>query len=357
MSRLSELILCLVTCTATMVSAATYKPATVPNPKISGQDSYVSNPDSILSADDVEYLNRCCRMLEDSTEVEMAIVVLDSIGGYTPFDFGYELFQRWGIGKAGRNTGVLITFALASRQVQINTGSGIEGVLPDARCSRIIEENMIPRFKMGDYGGGLCAGATAIYTICTNGDAPEELLNMTSATNRGKFASADKDEISDWTLWIAISVLVFLTLLPFLLIVLYQRKTQSTTDEMEQRKGCLTKMICVAIIFPFIIPTVIWFWHRSKRSRCPKCGKQRYKVVLSTKTDAAGGGRLLNETYRCSACGYEHHETTVIPVSSYSGGYSGDYDSDDSYDSYDSDSSSGSWGGGSSSGGGAGGSW
>lgn len=345
-------------------SAAVYSPKTVPDPKQFGQGCYVSNPDTIISQDDVDYLNRCCLLLEDSTGVELAVVVLESIGNYEPFDFGYELFQTWGIGKAGKNTGVLITFALASRQVYINTGSGIEGILTDAKCKMIIENDMIPYFKQGDYGGGLCNGATNIYTTCTSGDAPEELLNMTSSTNRGKFASSayssssSSDEDVTPMEWGIFTVIVFFTVLPFLLIVLIQRKTQSLEDEKEQRDGCLLKMFGCSIIFPFLWPSVLWFLWRSKRFRCPECGKQKYKVIKSEKSPLTNGDTKKTETWLCSACGYKHISAAIVKKPTYSGGYysgGSDYDSGSSYSS--SSSSSGSWGGGSSSGGGAGGSW
>ena len=347
-----------------VMHAATYEPKTVPDPKIKGQWNYVSNPDSILSADDVDYINRCCLMLEDSSGVELAVVAIDSMGDYTPFDFGFELFQRWGIGKAGKNTGVLITFASASRKVQINTGTGIEGVLPDALCSQIIQEDMIPLFKQGDYGGGLCRGVTRIYENCTSGDAPEELLNMKSATNRGGFGgkgTGKDDEPSDLMVIIVVCIIVFLVLFPFLAMVLYQGKKQSTLDEIAQRDGCFAKMAVVCIVFPFLIPTMVWFWHRAKRLRCPQCGRQKYKIVRTEKSAAGVSPKTRMDFFKCSACGYEHMEMTMLPTysgfSGYSGGsYSGgsDYDSSD-YSSSDSDS--GSWGGGSSSGGGAGGSW
>lgn len=364
--RMKMLVLSAVCALSTALAAAVYSPATVPNPKLYGQDYYVSNPDTILSDDDVAYLNRCCRLLEDTADVEMAVAVLGSIGEYEPFDFGFELFQRWGIGKAGKNTGVLITFALSSRQVYINTGTGIEGVLTDALCKMIIENDMIPLFKQGDYGGGLCAAATHIYRICSHGEAPEELMTMTSATNRGQFASASSsssssgdDEVGPLA-WIIFSIIVFLTLLPFLLLVLIQRKDTSIANEMDQRNGCLGWMIIFCIIFPFLIPSVVWFWHRSKRFRCPQCGRQRYKVIKTVKTPLANGDKNKVETWLCSSCGYTHTETSVIKAftssgGSYSSGSSYDYDSGSSYDS--SSSSSGSWGGGSSSGGGAGGSW
>ena len=86
------------------------------------------------------------------------------------------------------------------------TGVGIEGVLPDAKCSRIIQEAMIPAFRKGDYGGGLCLGALQIYETCTDGEAPEELRNAKSVTNRGQYADSDDQEDSEF--WVSLVVLI-----------------------------------------------------------------------------------------------------------------------------------------------------
>ena len=174
--------------------AVDYTPASVPNPKDLGQANYVANPDAIVADSDVVWLNRCAAMLEEKTRVELCVVALQSIGEADVFDFAYELYQRWGIGKKGQNTGVLMLFVLDSHDIRLMTGTGIEGVLPDARCSQIIHDDMIPAFRAGDYGGGLCLGALRIYEICTDGEAPEELLNMRSVTNRGQYAENDDDE-------------------------------------------------------------------------------------------------------------------------------------------------------------------
>lgn len=196
-----------------MLSAAVYTPSTVPNPKNQGQQCYVSNPDAIIADSDVVFLNRCAASLERQTDVEMAVVALGSIGDADAFDFAYELFQRWGIGGEGKNTGVLILFAEESHDIRIMTGVGIEGVLPDAKCSRIIQENMIPAFREGDYGGGLCLGALRIYETCTDGEAPEELRNARSVTNRGQYAS-DDGQMDDAEFWIIlIALIVFIAVL------------------------------------------------------------------------------------------------------------------------------------------------
>ena len=194
MKRLRRYVLCLVVLLSTISVSAAYTPATVPNPKQQSQANYVANPDNIINTDDVAFLNRCAATLDSQTKVELCVVALQSIDDADAFQFAYELFQRWGIGRVNQNTGVLVFFVLDSHDIRIMTGTGIEGVLTDARCSQIIRDDMTPMFREGDYGGGLCRGSLRIYETCTDGDAPEELLNMTSVTNRGGFESSDDDE-------------------------------------------------------------------------------------------------------------------------------------------------------------------
>ena len=211
-NTLRAIVLTVAVFMATLAYAVVYTPSTVPDPKKAGQECYVANPDDILTADDVGFLNTCAARLERETKVELCVVALGSIGDAECFDFSYELFQRWGLGKKGKNTGVLIVFVLDSHDIRIMTGTGIEGVLTDAQCSQIIHDEMIPAFREGKYGEGLCCGALAIYEICTGGAAPEELLNMTSVTNRGKYASSDDSEES-WAGFILITVFLIVIII------------------------------------------------------------------------------------------------------------------------------------------------
>lgn len=189
------------------VEANVYTPSSLPNPKDRGQGWYVANPDAIIADSDVVFLNRCAAALEAKTRVEMCVAAVQSIGEAECFDFCYELFQRWGIGKKGQNTGVLVFFAMESHDVRIMTGVGLEGVLPDARCSQIIHDRMIPAFRAGDYGGGLCLGVLRIYEVCTESEAPKELRNMQSVTNRGQYAEEEED-VEAWIIIVALVVFI-----------------------------------------------------------------------------------------------------------------------------------------------------
>ena len=297
---------------APLIGAAEYTPEEVPDPKSEGQSYYVSDPDGILADSTVTWLNQCSGRLEAETGVELCIVALEGIEGESAFDFAYELFQRWGIGKKGQNTGVLILFVLASHDLQIMTGTGIEGVLTDAQCSRIMHDEMFPAFREGDYDGGLCLGAIAIYEVCTDGDAPEELRTIRSATNRGRYgkeAQSDDDWITTYGTWIGLGVALF----------------------------------------------VVFFAWLSTKRRCPKCKRWKAKVSRKETLVAASYTHtgVAEETCQCRNCGYVFTRRVTIPrLQHISGGGSDSFGG-----GFGGGMSGGSWGGGSTSGGGAGGKW
>jgi uncharacterized protein len=76
-----------------------------------------------------------------------------------------QLFNKWKIGQANKNNGVLILAAIEDRKVFITTGYGIEGALPDALCKRIVTNDIVPNFKQGDYYGGLDAATSSIISL------------------------------------------------------------------------------------------------------------------------------------------------------------------------------------------------
>jgi uncharacterized protein len=101
----------------------------------------------------------------DSTSSQLAVVIMRSTGNYEIADYAVQLYNKWGIGQAKTNNGVLLLVALEDRKVFINTGYGMEGVLPDALCKRVIERDIKPRFKTGDYYGGIDAATSSIIGI------------------------------------------------------------------------------------------------------------------------------------------------------------------------------------------------
>jgi uncharacterized protein len=101
---------------------------------------------------------------ERATGNQVVVVTLRDLQGYTIEDFGYQLGRKWGIGQKEKNNGVLLLVAPKEHKVRIEVGYGLEGTLTDAVSRTIIEEEILPAFRRGDYNGGVLAGTASILT-------------------------------------------------------------------------------------------------------------------------------------------------------------------------------------------------
>lgn len=120
---------------------------------------------TVLNRVELNKLEAMLVAFDDSTSTQIAVVTLPSLNGNQISDFATKLFEKWGIGGAEFNNGVLILLALEEREVWIETGYGVEDRLTDALARRIIEREMVPRFKQGDYAGGLHGAAKAVVQV------------------------------------------------------------------------------------------------------------------------------------------------------------------------------------------------
>lgn len=102
--------------------------------------------------------------LEQRTGAQLVVATIPDLQGYEIEEYGYRLGRAWGIGRAGKNDGVILLVAPNDRRVRVEVGYGLEPVLTDALSSRIVRETILPRFRAGDLPGGVSAGADAIVT-------------------------------------------------------------------------------------------------------------------------------------------------------------------------------------------------
>jgi uncharacterized protein len=110
--------------------------------------------------------------LEQKTTDQLVVVTLKSLQGTSIEDYGYQLGRRWQIGQKNKNNGVLLIVAPSERKVRIEVGYGLEGTLTDAISKLIIENSILPRFKVADYAGGIKRGVEDIIQVLS-GDAQE----------------------------------------------------------------------------------------------------------------------------------------------------------------------------------------
>jgi uncharacterized protein len=169
-------------------SYAQWTVKTVPNPR--GKNSYVSNPDNILTKTEVSKIDSILQEIEDSSKAQVAVIMLQSIGTTVPKEFATELFNFWKIGTKEANNGLLVLFVNDQRRIEFETGYGIETILPDAKCYEIQQNYMVPRFKEGNYGQGMIDGIAATVEIIM-GRYKEITTNETATTNTNTYSTQD----------------------------------------------------------------------------------------------------------------------------------------------------------------------
>ncbi|MEO0151406.1 MAG: TPM domain-containing protein [candidate division WOR-3 bacterium] len=108
----------------------------------------------ILNQRQKEDLENHLREIENKTSVEIAIAIFDSIG-YPIEEYANLLFEKWGIGKKGKDNGILILVSIKERLIRIEVGYGLEEVITDGIAGEIIRNNIVPYFREGDYYLGL----------------------------------------------------------------------------------------------------------------------------------------------------------------------------------------------------------
>jgi uncharacterized protein len=108
---------------------------------------------------------------ETRTTGQFVVVTLKSLQGTSIEDYGYQLGRHWGIGQKGKNSGVMLIVVPSERRVRIEVGYGLEGQLTDAVSRLIIENAIVPRFRAGDYAGGINRAVDDIIQVLND---PEE---------------------------------------------------------------------------------------------------------------------------------------------------------------------------------------
>jgi uncharacterized protein len=124
-------------------------------------NTLVNDYTGTLSPTQKQQLENKLVAFDDSTSTQIAIAIIKSVGEYDINEYALGLGRSWGVGGA-KNNGVMIVVSLGDRKISMQTGYGLEGALPDIITKRIIDNEIKPYFKQGDYYSGLEAGTTAI---------------------------------------------------------------------------------------------------------------------------------------------------------------------------------------------------
>jgi len=128
---------------------------------------YINDFAKILDSTWIQTENTALKTFETKTGAEFAVVTVPSLGGDTVENYAVKLFEEWGIGKKGKDNGILILISQADRAVRIEVGYGLEGTITDADSNRIIQNQMIPNLKASNPAGAITNAISEIETKIT----------------------------------------------------------------------------------------------------------------------------------------------------------------------------------------------
>lgn len=143
---------------------------------------FVNDYVNILSADQNTDLEHRLKTLEDSSSNQVVVVIIPSTKDYEPADYAFALGRKWGVGTKDFNNGAVLLIAKDDHKVFIATGYGLEGVLTDATCKEIVENDITPYFKNNDFYRGISNGVNDIIAA-TKGEYKSQHKKSGKHTN------------------------------------------------------------------------------------------------------------------------------------------------------------------------------
>jgi uncharacterized protein len=144
--------------------------ALVAVPPLSGR---VVDQTGTLAAGDIASLTQTLKDLETRKGSQIAVLIVPTTDGEAIEQFSLRVAEAWKIGRKKIDDGALLVIAKNDRRLRIEVGYGLEGALTDATTKRIIDEDITPRFKAGDFGGGVAAGIDKMVRIVNGEKLPE----------------------------------------------------------------------------------------------------------------------------------------------------------------------------------------
>jgi uncharacterized protein len=155
--------------------------AEVPVPPL---DARVTDLTGTLTPEQIAALEQHLAQFEARKGSQIAVLMLPTTRPEAIEQYGIRVVERWKLGRGDVDDGVLLLIAKDDRELRIEVGYGLEGALPDAVANRIIDETIAPRFKAGDYHGGILAGVLQIEDVIEGEALPPPAADRAPAGGR-----------------------------------------------------------------------------------------------------------------------------------------------------------------------------
>ena len=297
----------------------------IPNPR-TRDGTWVTDMPSALRPETVARLNSTIGDFERSTGAEMAVVVVRSLDGLSVEQTAVKLFELWGIGKKGKDNGLLLLWSTGDRRVRVEVGYGLEGTLPDGKVGAILDTYVMPKFKAGDFDQGLIDGVDALVRA-----ARAEAITLLSP-------KSDSYDSGSWGVGTVLAGIGGTIAAAVGSITGYRRwrryrrrrcpacqalmtRLEEIEDDAllaegqqaEERVGSVDYDVwkCGACAHHFTLRYPKWV---TKYAKCPQCGnrtKSSTETVIQAATTSSSGSAQVVE--QCAFCSFHHEYTKTLP--------------------------------------------
>lgn len=309
-------------------TAASAEPlASIPNPRVKNGTWVIDMP-GVLRPDTEARLNEAIGRTEKTHGIEMAVVVVQSLDGLAVEDAAVRLFELWGIGKKGRDNGLLFLWSTGDRKLRVEVGYGLEGVLPDGKVGAILDTYVVPKFKASEFDAGMIAGVDALLAAARSEPVTLPAMRQTSYDSD---SALDGWLPSWWPLIGGVPVGIG-ALTVFRRWRRYRRRrcpkchtrmalmTDYEDDAMleegqvaEERVGSVDYDVwrCPSCAHHFTLRYAKWL---STYDKCPQCfnrTKSSTETVIEAATRHGDGSARVRE--QCAFCSFTNEYTKVLP--------------------------------------------
>ncbi len=178
----------------------------------------------VISSQYARAMESLAQEVLEKTGTSVVVVTMKEIGGDVPADYANRLYEAWGIGTKGEDKGVLIFLAVQERRIRIETGYGVEGILPDGLVGEILDRHVIPHLTKGDYDKGLSSAMAVVSSVIAK-DAGVSLTGAPQTRRQPPSRQKTGGNIFSLVLLLIVMSLLLGTrqgrrMLPFLLLML-----------------------------------------------------------------------------------------------------------------------------------------
>ena len=239
-----------------------WTPETLPMVHLQDSTRYVCNPDGVLSIPTQSEVDQILLALEQAKGVETVVVVVKSIEGDDPYEFGMQLARKYGVGSKEQNSGLIVILCTEDRSYQILTGRGLEGTLPDAICRRVQDQVMVPLLKEGLWDSAITETMKTLDGIIRQ---DPELMRT--------FAEEDVDPL------VLVAIIAFMLLFVYSIYKAVELANTRICPKCQQKTLVKTKTSLVRVKSSYYARTQ---W------RCKKCGHEEQRDEPTHNPNAGG---------------------------------------------------------------------